>query len=115
MSTLNINAQAARRQKINLISTDGVLQMLMRMTRSKDIRGILKIERRSRRNIVIGFCKTWRAFVVPQGIPRKAKGLTIIVSPCCIWWPLLGLNQRPSDYESPALTTELRGRGRRGL
>ena len=28
-----------------------------------------------------------------------------------IWWPLLDLNQRPSDYESPALTTELRGRG----
>jgi hypothetical protein len=27
-----------------------------------------------------------------------------------IWWPLLDLNQRPSDYESPALTTELRGR-----
>ncbi len=26
-----------------------------------------------------------------------------------IWWPLLDLNQRPSDYESPALTTELRG------
>ena len=24
------------------------------------------------------------------------------------WWDLPGLNQRPSDYESPALTTELR-------
>ena len=26
-----------------------------------------------------------------------------------IWWPLLDLNQRPIDYESTALTTELRG------
>ena len=25
-----------------------------------------------------------------------------------IWWPLLDLNQRPGDYESPALTTELK-------
>ena len=31
------------------------------------------------------------------------------LTPCFIWWPLLDLNQRPSDYESPALTTELRG------
>ncbi len=26
------------------------------------------------------------------------------------WWPLLDLNQRPGDYESLALTTELKGR-----
>ena len=26
------------------------------------------------------------------------------------WWDQPGLNQRPSDYESPALTTELRSR-----
>ena len=25
------------------------------------------------------------------------------------WWPLLGLNQRPNEYESSALTAELRG------
>ena len=25
------------------------------------------------------------------------------------WWPLLDLNQRPIDYESTALTTELKG------
>ncbi len=25
------------------------------------------------------------------------------------WWPLPDLNWGPSDYESPALTTELRG------
>ena len=42
---------------------------------------------------------------------KKDKGLRLHVSPCFIWWPLLDLNQRPSDYESPALTTELRGRG----
>lgn len=22
------------------------------------------------------------------------------LTPCFIWWPLLGLNQRPSDYEN---------------
>ena len=27
------------------------------------------------------------------------KGRRFFVSPCCIWWPLLDLNQRPSDYE----------------
>lgn len=26
-----------------------------------------------------------------------------------MWWPRLGLNQRLNDYESPTLTTELRG------
>jgi len=29
----------------------------------------------------------------------KQKGRRFLVSPCCIWWPLLDLNQRPSDYE----------------
>lgn len=32
-----------------------------------------------------------------------------------IWWPLLDLNQRPADYESVALTAELRGRVRYGI
>src|ERR1035437_5599971 len=27
------------------------------------------------------------------------------------WWALLDLNQRPTDYESAALTAELRARG----
>ena len=29
--------------------------------------------------------------------------------PTLAWWPLPGLNQRPGDYESLALTTELKG------
>lgn len=28
-----------------------------------------------------------------------------------MWWSRLDLNQRPRDYESPALTTELRDQG----
>ncbi|WP_148070660.1 hypothetical protein [Raoultella terrigena] len=31
---------------------------------------------------------------------KKQKGRRLLVSPCCVWWPLLDLNQRPSDYEN---------------
>ena len=40
---------------------------------------------------------------------KKATDKTVAFK---IWWPLPDLNWGPSDYESPALTTELRGRMR---
>ncbi len=42
---------------------------------------------------------------------EKAKGLRsgFALRPFCIWWPLADLNCGPIDYESTALTTELRG------
>ena len=49
---------------------------------------------------------------ISPAYPReKQRASAFSASPCGVWWPLLDLNQRPSDYESPALTTELRGRG----
>ena len=41
--------------------------------------------------------------------PRRNKnGLRFTVTPFFIWWALLDLNQRPTDYESAALPAELK-------
>jgi len=36
----------------------------------------------------------------PIRAQRKRSQTISHLTPCFIWWPLLGLNQRPSDYES---------------
>ena len=41
--------------------------------------------------------------------PKRKKAEVKILQLFRIWWPLPDLNWGPSDYESPALTTELRG------
>ncbi len=39
--------------------------------------------------------------------PGKQKGRTLLTLVLKIWWPLLGLNQRPSDYESENVFCEI--------
>ncbi|NQF17947.1 hypothetical protein FCI58_00605 [Enterobacter hormaechei] len=34
------------------------------------------------------------------GCPPGSNRVIAPPGPCCIWWPLLDLNQRPSDYEN---------------
>src|ERR1041384_4843687 len=59
----------------------------------------------SRTGIVSGLATRKRA-ILPLAIP--------LINPCRSemwdWWPLPDLNQQPTDYESAALTIELRGR-----
>ena len=49
------------------------------------------------------------AGIEPASSAWKAEVIAIIRCPP-IWWPLLGLNQRPIGYEPTALTAELKGR-----
>ncbi len=44
---------------------------------------------------------------------KRKKAEVKILQLFRIWWPLPDLNWGPSDYESRALTTELRGHMRR--
>ncbi len=46
-----------------------------------------------------------------KGLERK-KAYGFLHKPFEIWWPLPDLNWGPIDYESTALTTELRGLNR---
>src|SRR5687768_10858311 len=40
----------------------------------------------------------------PTSAPKKKKAHGFIRKPLLIWWVWLDSNQRPRDYESPALT-----------
>lgn len=47
------------------------------------------------------------ALVRHRGLEPRTYNLMVVALPAelmAVWWPLLGLNQRPSDYESRALT-----------